>query len=575
MKKALTVVAVLFSLCIGVSYADVFASGYKVTNPDGTPFDGKFTDGTGVKVWYYLNDTATAVVVRVINASNGSTAATINAGAQGVSSNPNSVEWDGATAVNGGKYYFSVETTGPVGSETGYSITKFVATSLTGKNIYTRGVDANIYMNTRGFGNIYAVNSDNSSNDRLRTGVLRFNADASYNGTEAGNPMLMSSLGTTNGGTMDWSGLAPWYSTVCADGEIVMSGNGDSGKVYIMKNDSAAPKAFLSGIVNPRGLAVTGTGANKKIYIAADTAVWRADIGDNDTLMTPPVLVLDLGIYVRDVIVDDDGHLIVALRDTPAGVAPGYIERYDVSSGLPKTRANAEWSQPFVTGQPVGLGLIHGPDRNSVSDDTLYVSMRGGTSSDNATIGIWQATDLGGFITFNQIFYPDSVASSAGGNISANADLTVDYAGNIVFFENGNEEIFMFTPPHAGGINTEVTQTYDTITVSNSLSVSAGSMVPGQFTVNQNYPNPFNPSTMISYTMPDAGSVTIDVYDVLGHRVKEVYNGTSQQGYNAVVWNATNSFGVKVSSGVYIYKVTAQLGDGRTLTDVKRMMLLK
>ena len=37
MKKALTVAAVLFSLCIGVSHADVFASGYKVTNPDGTP----------------------------------------------------------------------------------------------------------------------------------------------------------------------------------------------------------------------------------------------------------------------------------------------------------------------------------------------------------------------------------------------------------------------------------------------------------------------------------------------------------------------------------------------------------
>ena len=80
---------------------------------------------------------------------------------------------------------------------------------------------------------------------------------------------------------------------------------------------------------------------------------------------------------------------------------------------------------------------------------------------------------------------------------------------------------------------------------------------------------------MISYSMPVNGTVNVTVYDILGNVVKELVNGEAYQGYNSVQWNASNAAGEKVASGMYLYRITAQLSDGRSFSDTKRMLLLK
>jgi flagellar hook assembly protein FlgD len=80
---------------------------------------------------------------------------------------------------------------------------------------------------------------------------------------------------------------------------------------------------------------------------------------------------------------------------------------------------------------------------------------------------------------------------------------------------------------------------------------------------------------MISYTLPAKANVSIIIYDILGNVVNELFSGEAQQGYNAVVWNSSNASGAKAASGMYLYRITAQLSDGRSFTDVKRMLLLK
>ena len=67
----------------------------------------------------------------------------------------------------------------------------------------------------------------------------------------------------------------------------------------------------------------------------------------------------------------------------------------------------------------------------------------------------------------------------------------------------------------------------------------------------------------------------IFVYDILGNIVSELFNGEAQQGYNAIMWNASSVSGLKAASGVYLYRVTARLSDGRSYSDTKRMVLLK
>lgn len=81
--------------------------------------------------------------------------------------------------------------------------------------------------------------------------------------------------------------------------------------------------------------------------------------------------------------------------------------------------------------------------------------------------------------------------------------------------------------------------------------------IPEKFALRQNYPNPFNPVTTLSFDLPEAVNVSLIVYDILGNIVKEIYTGDLDAGRYDFKWNATNSRGQNVSSGMYIYKLTA------------------
>lgn len=52
--------------------------------------------------------------------------------------------------------------------------------------------------------------------------------------------------------------------------------------------------------------------------------------------------------------------------------------------------------------------------------------------------------------------------------------------------------------------------------------VNDGDNSPAEFDLKQNYPNPFNPSTKITYNIPEAGFVTLLVYDILGNEAAKL-----------------------------------------------------
>jgi PKD repeat protein len=90
-------------------------------------------------------------------------------------------------------------------------------------------------------------------------------------------------------------------------------------------------------------------------------------------------------------------------------------------------------------------------------------------------------------------------------------------------------------------------------------------VVPTVFAAPQNYPNPFNPVTTISFDLPTATHVTVDVFDIRGSRVATLVNRHYQAGPQSVTWNAKG-----VASGVYFYRV--QAGEN---TALHKMTLLK
>ncbi len=92
-----------------------------------------------------------------------------------------------------------------------------------------------------------------------------------------------------------------------------------------------------------------------------------------------------------------------------------------------------------------------------------------------------------------------------------------------------------------------------------------GNEVPSSFTLNQNYPNPFNPTTTIKFSIPEAGTYKLAVYNILGQVVGQLINQELQAGNYQRIFDASN-----LSSGLYFYKLS-----GKNVNLTKKMMLLK
>ena len=85
-----------------------------------------------------------------------------------------------------------------------------------------------------------------------------------------------------------------------------------------------------------------------------------------------------------------------------------------------------------------------------------------------------------------------------------------------------------------------------------SAPVSVDESAPSEFAVAQNSPNPFNPTTTITFTTPESGNVTVDVFNVAGQKIDTIVSEYMNAGNHSIVWDG-NGF----SAGVYFYSVTS------------------
>ncbi len=89
--------------------------------------------------------------------------------------------------------------------------------------------------------------------------------------------------------------------------------------------------------------------------------------------------------------------------------------------------------------------------------------------------------------------------------------------------------------------------------------------IPTEYQLYQNYPNPFNPTTTIKYDLPEAGWVSLKIYDILGSQVITLLDEVKSAGRYEAVFNAS-----KLASGVYIYTIQAE-----DFYHSRKMILLK
>jgi flagellar hook assembly protein FlgD len=94
--------------------------------------------------------------------------------------------------------------------------------------------------------------------------------------------------------------------------------------------------------------------------------------------------------------------------------------------------------------------------------------------------------------------------------------------------------------------------------------------LPEIFRLLGNYPNPFNPATEITFAAPRSGYVRLEVYNIIGQKVKTLLDETITAGLKAAIWDGTTDSGKLATSGIYYYRLVTDDG-----IDVRKMTLLK
>ena len=143
------------------------------------------------------------------------------------------------------------------------------------------------------------------------------------------------------------------------------------------------------------------------------------------------------------------------------------------------------------------------------------------------------------------------------------------------------------TTPLFRGYPGELTHTllYDDLTMGSSAGFyevknkGTGSVVgieenkpqlPERIQLKQNYPNPFNPSTTISFYLPQRSKVVLEIYNILGQRLKTLVAKSMNSGWHDVRFRAQ-----ELSSGIYFYRLQVQFKNGRSQVLSKKLVLLK
>ena len=231
-------------------------------------------------------------------------------------------------------------------------------------------------------------------------------------------------------------------------------------------------------------------------------------------------------------------------------------------------------------GRNTGFQILvkSGAREEATSDNVDFFVLHGAT--DAPTVDIWARgvaklvedaayTDITDYISVPAASYTLDITPGDDSTtvvVSYEADLSGLDGGSAVVFASGFFDPTANQNGPAFGIfaalgNGQVVQ-FATVTSVEDLDFSG---TPNTFALEQNYPNPFNPSTTISFSLAQAGFVTLKVYNVLGQEVATLLQDRRDAGSFQVSFDASN-----LSSGLYFYRLETE-----GFVSVRQMMLIK
>jgi hypothetical protein len=97
----------------------------------------------------------------------------------------------------------------------------------------------------------------------------------------------------------------------------------------------------------------------------------------------------------------------------------------------------------------------------------------------------------------------------------------------------------------------------DNPAVISSVQTESKNEIPTDWQLSQNHPNPFNAETYISFQVPKSSHVNIEVFNLLGQRLRTLVSERKNPGIYKAIWNGKDDQSRSVGSGIYIYRMDA------------------
>jgi len=235
-------------------------------------------------------------------------------------------------------------------------------------------------------------------------------------------------------------------------------------------------------------------------------------------------------------------------------------------------------------------GNIYVSDEDAIRKVTLdgeVTTVATGLITDNPPDGPWDGNNFNFFLGLDI----DPAGNLYVGYYANARVLKVSPAGEISeFYFSGGEwypqgvayrdgELFVFETGHSQTRGAEhfrvrkINADGGAVTLVESGRVISDASSPGStpaaFTLAQNYPNPFNAGTTISFYLPKAQHVHLDIYSINGQHVTNLIHEVRSEGEHRIRWDGTDR-GESLPSGVYVYRMIAG-----AFKQAKKLLLLK
>lgn len=256
--------------------------------------------------------------------------------------------------------------------------------------------------------------------------------------------------------------------------------------------------------------------------------------------------------------IDNPGSLLLSIDFVDESI--GYVTG-DWGVIMKTTDAGASWVQQAT---PLQFNNIN--SANFIDANTGYTSSSQGVlkTIDGGNNWVLTNTPTGNYykVQFKENF---GYAVSTNGKIIKSTDAGANWIEQATVTNNGlyalyvNSDFFIYS----GGLRGTILKTFPSELITN-ISGNYNTQ-PDEFNLFQNYPNPFNPVTKISFSIPAAGLVNLDVYDIVGRKVASLVSGQLNAGLHVYEFN-----GSRHSSGTYFYRL-----ETNGIVETKRMTLIK